>query len=95
MKLATEPPEAPVRLAQILLRLFSGMLAIGVPRQDAWKLIKKVSFDCMPAIRCKVLQFILLSKDPKPSTTTIATNGGYPTETARRALEDLTAHGVD
>jgi hypothetical protein len=87
-------PEAPVRLAQILLRLFSGMLAIGVPRPDAWKLIRKVSFDCMPAIRCKVLQFLLLSREPKRSTTDFATQLGYPTETARRALEDLTAHRI-
>ena len=48
----------------------------------------------MPAIRCKVLQFLLYSKDPQRSTTDIATNLGYPTETARRALEDLAAHNI-
>jgi len=87
-------PEAPVRLAQILLRLVTGMLAVGVPRPDAWKIIRKVTFDCMPAIRCKVLQFLLISKDPQRSTTDMATNLGYPTETARRALEDLAAHNI-
>jgi hypothetical protein len=87
-------PEAPVRLAQILLRLFTGMLAVGVPRADAWKLIRKVTFDCMPAIRCKILQFLLISPDPQRSTTDVATNLGYPTETARRALEDLAAHTI-
>jgi hypothetical protein len=87
-------PEAPVRLAQILLRLFTGMLAIGVPRDQAWKHLRKIIFDCMPAIRYKVLQFLLYSHEPARSTTDIATGLGYPTETARRALEDLTAHEI-
>jgi hypothetical protein len=87
-------PEAPVRLAQILLRLFTGMLAIGVSRMDAWKHIKKIAFDCMPAIRCRVLQFLIYSKTPDRPTSDIATALDYPTETAKRALEDLTAHGI-
>jgi hypothetical protein len=87
-------PEAPARLTQILLRLFTGMLAIGVPRADAWQHLKKVAFDSMPAIRCRVLEFLIISGTPERATTDIATSLGYPTDTAKRALEDLTAHGM-
>lgn len=92
-------PEAPARLALVLSRLRAGMAAVGVDRGEAWRILVKVGLDCMPALRRSV--FELLAKDVmtigtahRLDTTTIATAVGYPTTTARRALEDLAAHGV-
>ena len=86
-------PEAPARLALSLLRLYAGMLAIGVTPEDARPLILKVALDCMPALRRAV--FTKLVHDEKAwETADLATKLGYPTQTARRTLEDLTAHGI-
>jgi hypothetical protein len=86
-------PEAPARLALVLLRLLAGLDAIGVERAEAWRLVTKVALDSMPALRRTVLAKLAASHQPQ-TTTDLATTVGYPTTTARRALEDLAAHGV-
>jgi len=86
-------PEAPGRLALALSRLFGGMSAIGVKRYQIWRVLTKVALDCMPALRRKIFEF--LYERTKPSNlATIAVALKYPQPTTRRALEDLTAHGV-
>lgn len=85
--------EAPARLAQTLRRLYSGMLAIGLPRDVAWPLVAKTGLDTMPKLRRAAFD-ALLPADDGMTTTTIATQAGYPTTTARRSLEDMAAHGV-
>jgi hypothetical protein len=85
--------EAPARLAQTLRRLYAGMLAIGLERKTAWPLVVKVGLDCIPKLRRSAFDTLLDTSDWL-STTTIAAAAGYPTITARRALEDLAAHGV-
>lgn len=85
--------EAPARLVQALRRLYGGLIMIGVSRDTAWPLVAKVGLDCMPKLRRSV--FVYLSRHPGWSTTTaIATDVGYPTQTARRSLEDLMVHGL-
>jgi hypothetical protein len=86
-------PEAPGRLAAALARLLGGMLAIGVSRSEAFNLTIKVGLDCMPALRHLMLDYLLVQDEPV-DTTNVATCAGYPTVTARRALEDLAAHGI-
>jgi len=85
--------EAPARLALVLLRLLNGMLAIGVDESTAWTLVTKCALDSMPALRRSVLEDLMRRTGPA-STTEVAERVRYPTTTARRALEDLAAHGI-
>jgi len=86
-------PEAPARLALSFLRLYAGMRVIGVTPAQARPLIMKVGLDCMPAIRRAVFSR-MVGDEQKWETAELATKLGYPTQTTRRTLEDLTAHGV-
>lgn len=86
-------PEAPARLALVLLRLWNALRAIGVDEAEAWRLVTKCALDSMPALRRRVLAY-LLSRDVPASTTEVAERVDHPTVTTRRALEDLTAHGI-
>jgi len=85
--------EAPGRLALALSRLLAGIVAIGAPRLEGWRVIQKVALDCVPALRLRVMR-MLFNTISTVDTTRVATVVRYPTQTTRRALEDLTAHGV-
>ena len=85
--------EAPGRLALALSRLLAGVSAIGASRLDAWRVVSKVALDSLPALRLRVIH-MLAGAAGTVDTTTIANRVRYPTQTTRRALEDLTAHGV-
>lgn len=86
-------PEAPARLALVLLRLLNGLRAIGLDTEAAWPLVVKCALDSMPALRRKVLEDLLRRPTPA-STTEVADAVRHPTTTARRALEDLAAHDI-
>lgn len=86
-------PEAPGRLARVFAQLLSGMVAVGVPRAQAWGIVEKMALDSMPALRRQVLATLLLNTN-RIDTTSVAETLGYPTTTTRRALEDLAAHGL-
>jgi hypothetical protein len=86
-------PEMPARLALVLWRLLRAARAIGVGAGEAYDLIAKVALDSMPALRHAVLD-ALPSDGSQKATTKVAEDLGYPTQTTRRALEDLAAHGV-
>lgn len=86
-------PEAPARLALVLLRLLNGLRAIGVGETTAWRLVAKAALDSMPALRLRVLEHLVARGKPA-STREVADAVEHPTTTARRALEDLAAHGV-
>lgn len=85
--------EAPARLALVLLRLHNALLAIGADHAATWQLVAKCALDSMPALRRAVLVDVLDHPDGA-TTSEIAERSDYPTTTARRALEDLTAHGI-
>jgi DNA-binding transcriptional ArsR family regulator len=85
--------EAPTRLAVALERLLAGLDAIGIDRTRALRLVARVGRDSMPALRANLIDGLQDASAPR-STTEIAETVGYPTSTTRRALEDLTAHGV-
>lgn len=86
-------PEAPARLVTVLARLFGGLLAIGCDLTTARAVMQRVGLDSMPALRRTVLD-ALADEEEGRSTPVIAERIGYPTNTLRRTLEDLTAHGV-
>ena len=85
--------EAPARIAQALRRLLAGALAVGVPTAEAWDVVRTSAFDCIPPLRRAVIEWLI--KNPQgASTPDIAVALDYPSVTVRRALEDLTGHGV-
>jgi hypothetical protein len=84
--------EAPTRLIVVLSRLLAGLDSISVERGEAWDVVTKAALDSIPAIRRSIIEELYRSVDAE--TSKIAEALGYPTNTARRALEDLVAHGV-
>ena len=82
--------EAPTRLLVELAKLFAGLITVGTSNTEAWRIIRKVRMDCLPATRRLVLTHLAPTKD-KMDTKTIAIALGYPTNTTRRACEDLAA----
>lgn len=84
--------ESPTRLVLVLQRLLGGFDAIGLDRDTAWPILTRVSFDSIPALRLNLMT--VLDGVGTASTTEAATHAGYPTQTVRRGLEDLAAHGV-
>jgi len=84
--------EAPARVALVLLKMLNALRAIGVDELTTWRLVIKAALDSMPAIRRTALDAL---RGQAPSAlSAVADRTGYPTTTTRRALEDLTAHGV-
>jgi hypothetical protein len=81
------------RSAEIGRDLLHGLLALGAPQKEAWRLITLVAVDCIPDVRRRVLRFLYAHDHPQP-TTDVALAIDYPTITTRRACEDLAAHGI-
>jgi len=86
-------PEAPARLALTLARLLAALSTIGVERNEAWRIVAKVALDSMPKLRRRGLEYAV-SQQGAFATTDVAEELDHPTNTTRRALEDLTAHGL-
>jgi hypothetical protein len=81
-------PEAPGRLAKQLAQLAAAALAIGVPADEAWRLVRKIGWDSVPAVRCTVLAYLARQADPVPIAA-IEEQTGLPRRTVTRVVEDL------
>ncbi len=88
-------PEGPARLAKQLATLVRGR-AILEGRDEVndsdFDEIVELGLDCIPPHRRQVLTALISSTELL--TSSLATKTGYPTSSARRILEDLTAIGV-
>ena len=85
--------EAPTRLVIVLDRLLAGLDAIGCERDDAVTIVTKAALDSIPALRLAALK--ALNPDGGAiDTNAVAETVRHPATTTRRALEDLTAHGL-
>jgi hypothetical protein len=78
------------RLGLTLERLLAGLDSLGVDRTVAFKVVKSVAMDSVPPIRRAAYEY--LRKHGAQKTPDIATALGLPTNTVRRALEDLAAY---
>jgi hypothetical protein len=85
--------EAPGRLVVQLGLLLIGLRIIGLDDATAWSVVTKTGHDSMPTLRWQTLELLLATHEPTP-TTLVATTLDVPTTTARRTLEDLTAHHI-
>jgi hypothetical protein len=83
-------PEAPTRLAKQLAQLGAALLAIGVEEAETWRLLQKVGWDSVPAVRCQVIETLSRLREPTPLAM-LEEETGLPAATVRRIVEDLTA----
>lgn len=83
--------EGPARLAKTLERLLAGLDSLGCDRELARRVVRRVALDSMPALRRRVLERLCAATTPV-STSTLAIAVHTPTNTVRRALEDLAAY---
>jgi FaeA-like protein len=94
--------EGTARPGLALVRIFTGLQSLGVERAAALKVVQRVALDSVPPIRRRAYDAVCKNdpavnkqrKDGAADTGDIAIALGLPTNTARRALEDLTAHGL-
>ncbi len=90
---AVYKPEAPTRIAKVFARIFHGMSIIGVPKARIWETLRKMALDSMHKTRCSALTLVADSETPL-ATATVALALDMPTQTVRRALEELNTHGI-
>jgi hypothetical protein len=83
-------PEAPTRLAKQLAQLGAAGLAIGLDEAETWRLIRKVGWDSVPAVRCAVIDSLARQNEPIPLAT-LEEETGLPDKTVRRVAEDVVA----
>jgi hypothetical protein len=83
--------EGPARLAVTLERLLAGLDSLGCERELALRVIRRVALDSMPQLRRALLEQ-LRSTTATVATTELALATGTPTNTVRRALEELAAY---
>jgi hypothetical protein len=84
--------ESPTRLAVCLRRLYEGLISLGLSRERALAIVRRVSLDSMPSARLAVVRVLL----PQGWTPIGEMNAWtkLPSTTLRRALEELEAYEV-
>jgi hypothetical protein len=83
--------EAPTRIVKMLAQFWRASGLLGLPKPDAWALVRRIGMDSVPKLRRAILDY--LAGEVVPATTTaIGEAVEHPSRTTRRALEDLAAH---
>jgi hypothetical protein len=90
--------EGTARIGLALERLLAGLDTLGVDRKKALTIVKRVALDSVPPLRRRAYDCVVKygrATPPDPvETADVAIDLGLPTNTARRILEDLAAHGL-
>jgi Bifunctional DNA primase/polymerase, N-terminal len=79
------------RLGLTLDRLLAGLDTLGVERETALDVVEAVAMDSVPPLRRAAFEY-LRDHPGKAETSTVAQAINLPTNTVRRALEDLAAY---
>ena len=82
--------EMGTRLTSALGQLYIGLEAIGVPEPTRWSLLGKITLDCMPSLRRKLVE--AAAKDE--TLIGLADRLGTGKRAVNQAIEDLEVHGV-
>jgi predicted transcriptional regulator len=85
--------EGPARFARQLHKLTLALYTLRLGRRDVHRAIRRLALDSITPVRRQALE-LLLDTDEAKQTAKVATALGLPTGTARRVLEDLSAHGL-
>lgn len=86
-------PERPPRLFAQLRQLHAGMLAIGTPPEEVWRLLADVGLGGIHRDRRRIVE-VLVDTVMNMTISTIGGRVGLPSTSVRRHLEDLAALGV-
>jgi hypothetical protein len=82
--------EGTARVGMMLVQLLAGLDVLGVERKQALALVESVAMDSVPPIRRGAYEIV--EKYSDVDTADVALSLGLPTNTVRRALEDLAAY---
>jgi hypothetical protein len=88
--------EGTARIGLALERLLAGLETLGMERKQALTVVEEVALDSVPPLRRAAYECVRKYSerlDPV-ETADVAIDLGLPTNTARRILEDLAAHGL-
>jgi FaeA-like protein len=85
--------EGSARIGLALAALLAGLDTLGVDRATAFGVVEAVAMDSTPPIRRHAYEFLKL-RNNSAKTSEIAEALRLPTNTVRRALEDLTAYDL-
>jgi Bifunctional DNA primase/polymerase, N-terminal/FaeA-like protein len=84
--------EGTARIGLALERLLAGLDTLGVERERAMQVVLAVAMDSVPPLRRAAYDYVCDHHDVETADVAIALR--LPTNTARRILEDLAAHGL-
>jgi hypothetical protein len=84
--------EGTARIGLALERLLAGLDTLGVPREKALAVVKRVALDSVPPLRRRAYDCVCKYRNVE--TADVAIDLGLPTVTTRRILEELAAHGL-
>jgi hypothetical protein len=84
--------EGTARIGLTLERLLSGLDTLRVERSTAFDVVEAVAMDSAPPIRRQAYEYLKSLGDVFAETSAVAKAVGLPTNTIRRALEDLAAY---
>jgi hypothetical protein len=76
--------EAPARMAGMLRRLYAGLLAIGLGKVEAQRLITKTGLDSIPKLRRAVFEVLIKAEEEDGWVTTTKVALGRSTRQAPR-----------
>jgi hypothetical protein len=82
--------EGTARIGLMLERLLAGLDVLGVEREQALTVVEAVALDSVPPIRRGAYDIVRKYRDVE--TADVAIGLDLPTNTVRRALEDLAAY---
>jgi hypothetical protein len=84
--------EGTARIGLTLERLLAGLDTLGVDREIALCVVERVALDSVPPLRRQAYEYLRCNQ--AKSTSEVAAAVGLPTNTTRRALEELTAYDL-
>jgi hypothetical protein len=84
--------EAPSRLIGSLSTLMAGLDAVGAPSAEAWQVVTKAGWDCIPDVRRRLLTAI--RAHPRINTSGLVEATSVPKATANLVLEDMALLGL-
>jgi hypothetical protein len=86
--------EGAPRLTLVLVRLLAGLDVLGVEREQALGVIRRVALDSIPPIRLRVFRYLKQQNGSEVATTQVSVALGLPRTTTTRTLEELAAYSV-
>jgi len=84
--------EGTARIGLALERLLAGLETLGMDRKKALTIVTEVALDSVPPLRRRAYDCVCKYTNVETADVAIALD--LPTNTARRILEDLAAHGL-